>query len=83
MPGTVHQLVRTLPAALAPFVPQLTYQLVDLSERTDAEIRGEVLTRLVQLTLRWIYSDQPIEQLRELVELIEQVRDRQTAMVRC
>jgi len=73
MPGTVHQLVRTLPAALAPFVLQLTYQLVDLSERTDAEIRDEVLTRLVQLTLRWIYSDQPIEQ----------VRDRQTARFRC
>ncbi len=45
---------------------------MDLSERTDAEIRGQSLTRLVQLALRWIYNDQPVERLRALLRLIEQ-----------
>ncbi|WP_200241476.1 Rpn family recombination-promoting nuclease/putative transposase [Thiohalocapsa halophila] len=79
-PASFHDIVAPLPAALEPFVPSFTYQLVDLSERTDAEIKGAVLARLVQLALRWIYSDKPTERLRELLELIEQIEDRQTAV---
>ena len=73
-------IVAPLPAALVPFVPSFTYQPVDLSERTDAEIKGAVLTRLVQLALRWIYSNSPIERLRELLALIGQIEDRETAV---
>ncbi len=80
VPRNFHQLVKPLPAALAAFVPQLSYGLVDLSERTDAEIRGQSLTRLVQLALRWIFSDQPVERLRALLRLIEHIRDRGTAV---
>jgi hypothetical protein len=57
-PAAFHDLVEPLPAALAPLVPSFTYRLVDLSERTDAEIKGAVLTRLVQLALRWIFRRQ-------------------------
>jgi len=45
-----------------------------------AEIKGQVLTRLVQLALRWVFDDQPIERLRTLLALIEQVRDKDTAV---
>jgi hypothetical protein len=45
-----------------------------------AEIKGQVLTRLVQLALRWVFDDQPIERLRTLLTLIEQVRDKDTAV---
>jgi predicted transposase/invertase (TIGR01784 family) len=79
-PASFQDIVAPLPAALEPFVPSFTYQLVDLSERTDAEIKGAVLTRLVQLALRWIYSDQPLERLRALLALIEQIEDRETAV---
>ncbi|WP_295387895.1 Rpn family recombination-promoting nuclease/putative transposase [uncultured Thiodictyon sp.] len=79
-PLNFHDLVAPLPPALAPFVPQFTYALHDLSERTDAQIKGEVLTRLVQLALRWVFSDRPIERLRELLTLIEQVQDKTTAL---
>jgi hypothetical protein len=47
-----------------------------LPARTDAEIKGDVLTRLVQLALRWIFTDEPFEPLA----LIQQVRDRETAL---
>jgi hypothetical protein len=69
-----------LPAALAPFVPSFRYDIADLSSRTDAEIKGKVLTRLIQLALRWIFDDAPIERLRELMALIEQIEDRDTAV---
>ncbi|MBK1621890.1 hypothetical protein CKO42_26685 [Lamprobacter modestohalophilus] len=54
--------------------------LHDLSPRSDAEIKGDVLTRLVQLVLRWIVSDQPLEHLERLIALIDQVADRDTAL---
>ncbi|WP_201219819.1 Rpn family recombination-promoting nuclease/putative transposase [Halochromatium roseum] len=63
MPSDFHALIRPLPEALKPSVPQFRYALQDLSPRSDAEIKGDVLTRLVQLVLRWIFSDQPLEHL--------------------
>jgi hypothetical protein len=54
--------------------------LGDLSVRTDAEIRDKILTRLVQLALRWIFIDQPIDRLRAFLGLVEQVRDRSASV---
>jgi hypothetical protein len=79
-PAGFHDLVKPLPDLLAPFVPSFSYQLVDLSGPTDTEIRGRVLTRLVQLAMRWVFDDQPVERLRELLALIEQIEDRETAV---
>jgi hypothetical protein len=39
-----------------------------------------VLTRLVQLAMRWIFSDQPLEHLERLIALIDQIADRDTAL---
>ncbi|WP_242479728.1 DUF4351 domain-containing protein [Lamprobacter modestohalophilus] len=61
-------------------MPQFRYALHDLSPRSDVEIKGDVLTRLVQLALRWIFSDQPLEHLERLIALIDQVADRDTAL---
>jgi predicted transposase/invertase (TIGR01784 family) len=80
VPRSFHELVMPLPSTLAPYVPQFTYALHDLSARTDAEIKGEVLTRLVQLAMRWIFSREPVERLAELLTLIEQIQDRATAL---
>jgi hypothetical protein len=79
-PSNFHDLVVPLPVALAPFVPQFTYALHDISARTDAAIKGDVLTRLVQLAMRWIFSQEPVARLNDLLALIEQVQDRATAL---
>nr|WP_300988937.1 hypothetical protein [Thiocapsa sp.] len=65
---------------MAPYVPQFRYDLHDISARNDAEIKGELLTRLIQLALRNIYSDKPRERLRELLDLIDTVIDQPTAL---
>ncbi|AGA89810.1 hypothetical protein Thimo_0987 [Thioflavicoccus mobilis 8321] len=63
-PACFHDLIDPLPEALAPYVPQFSYALHDISARSSAELKGEVLSRLVQLALRHIYSDQPAERRR-------------------
>ncbi len=56
-------------------------QLWDLrAEKGSTEIKGEVLSRLVQLALRHIYSDQPAERFRELLELMSKVSRDPTAL---
>jgi phage host-nuclease inhibitor protein Gam len=79
VPASFHALVEPLPEALAPFVPQFHYALHDISVRTNAEIKGEVLTRLVQLAMRHIYSKEPAQPLRELLALIRQIGDQTQA----
>ena len=80
VPSDFHALVEPLPSALAPYVPQFRYALHDLSARTDAEIKGDVLTRLVQLALRWIFTDEPLEPLTRLIALIQHINNRDTAL---
>jgi hypothetical protein len=80
VPSDFHALVEPLPTALAPYVPQFRYALHDLSARTDTEIKGDVLTRLVQLALRWIFTDEPLEPLTRLLALIQQINNRDTAL---
>ena len=79
-PAHFHDLIDPLPDALKPFVPQFGYALHDISARSGTEIKGAVLSRLVQLALRHIYSDQPAERFRELLELIAQVNRDETAL---
>ena len=80
VPKSFHDLSSLLSPALAPYVPNFTYVLVDLSLWSDAEIKGKVLTRLVQLAMRGIFSGAPIERLTELFALIVLIEDRTTAM---
>lgn len=46
---------------LRPFIPQFGCAVLDFSEPTDAEVKGAVLTRLVQLALRYIWTPFCIE----------------------
>jgi hypothetical protein len=79
-PARFHDLIDPLPEALEPFVPQFGYALHDISARSSREIKGEVLSRLVQLALRHIYSAQPVERVRELLGLIAKVSRDPTAL---
>ncbi len=80
VPKTFHELISPLSPELAPYVPNFTYVLVDLSPQGDAQVKGKVLTRLVQLAMRGIFSGAPVERLTELLALIALIEDRTTAM---
>ena len=79
VPGDTQEAI-WLSGALAPYVPQFRYALHDISPRSSIEIQGEVLTRLVQLALRHIDSDQPLARLQELLGLIAQVIEQPSAL---
>jgi hypothetical protein len=79
-PACFHDLIDPLPEALKPFVPQFGYALHDISAKSSTEIKGEVLSRLVQLALRHIFSDQPVERVRELLGLVAKVSRDPTAL---
>ena len=79
-PARFHDLIDPLPEALKPYVPQFGYGLHDISAKSSTEIKGDVLTRLVQLALRHIYSEQPAACLRGHLDLIAQVLDKPTAL---
>ncbi|QEP44854.1 DUF4351 domain-containing protein [Ectothiorhodospiraceae bacterium BW-2] len=73
-------LIRPLPAALTPYIPQFHYDLHDISPHGKLELKGEVLTRMASLALRYIYDKQPLQRLLELIDLIRQIQDRATAV---
>lgn len=79
-PARFHDLITPLPEALKPYVPQFGYALHDISARSSTEIKGEALSRLIQLALRHIYSDQPAERFAELLQLIAKVSRDDTAL---
>ena len=79
-PARFHDLIDPLPEAIKPLVPQFGYALYDISAKSRTEIKGEVLSRLVQLALRHIHSDQPGERFRELLELMAKVSRDPTAL---
>jgi predicted transposase/invertase (TIGR01784 family) len=79
VPRSYHDLISPLSPVLAPYVPNFTYVLVDLSPRSDAEVKGKVLTRLVQLAMCGIFSGGPVDRLTELFALISLIKDRTTA----
>jgi predicted transposase YdaD len=53
---------------------------VNLSPRSNTEVKGKVLTRLVQLAMRGIFSGVPADRLTELLALIALIEDRTTAV---
>ena len=53
---------------------------MNLSPRSITEAKGKVLTRLVQLAMRGIFSGAPADRLTELLALIALIEDRTTAV---
>lgn len=59
------------PANLLDYFPDFRYWLVDLSEFSDAEIRGDAMLRLALLAMKHIRDQQALEQAPEILDLME------------
>ncbi len=73
-------LIEGLDDELRPYVPEFRYQLHDLSSWDSQTIQGEVLTRLVLLAMKHVFDPEPKAQLREILRLIREVLQQETAL---
>jgi hypothetical protein len=54
------------PSPLAPYVPDFTYQLTDLSHYRDEELKGLVRQRAALLVLKYIFQPDLGHHLRDI-----------------
>jgi predicted transposase/invertase (TIGR01784 family) len=69
-----------LPAELRPYVPEYHYWLCDLTQYSDAEIKGEVILRVALLLLKYIFRDDLAQRLGEILGLLRALSERQTGL---
>ena len=68
------------PAALRGYWPEFRYELVDLSLHSQTEIKGELLLRVILGVMRNIHSGELDTRLPEIVALLSDLADRETAL---
>ncbi|MDW8316396.1 MAG: Rpn family recombination-promoting nuclease/putative transposase [Anaerolineae bacterium] len=61
------------PAELLTYFPDFRYWLVDLSQFTDQEVRGEAVLRLVLLAMKHVNDPDGIRRVREIFDLMERL----------
>jgi predicted transposase/invertase (TIGR01784 family) len=75
-----QDLIAPLDEALAPYVPQFRYALYDLSRYPPEALRGPVLSQLVLLALKHIFSPDPRIPLAEILQRIAVLLEQETAL---
>ncbi len=65
---------------MKPYIPDFCHEIYDISHLSDEEIRGEVLTRIVLLTAKYIFRPDMKEKVFETARLFQTVANQQTAL---
>ena len=68
------------PPELKPYIPHFTYHLVDLSEYSDEELKGNVILQVFMRLVKYIFREDLGEQLWELVALLEALSKQETGL---
>lgn len=76
----LEDLQSPLAQALAPYIPDFQPHFVNLTTMSDAEIRGEVMTRLFLLVLKHIFDQELGGHLDEILALAAAVMHQPTGM---
>jgi predicted transposase/invertase (TIGR01784 family) len=66
--------------ALRPYWPAFRYELFDLTQYSDEEIRGEVLMQVALLTLKHIADRKLSERLPEIFALLQELANKETGL---
>ncbi len=69
-----------LPDVLRPYVPDFKYWLFDLSQYSDADIKGEVILRLAALLLKYIRRGDLKEALGRILPLLLEIEQKETGL---
>ncbi len=71
---------KDLPDSLKPYLPNFNYFLVDLSQYSDDQIKGEVISQLGLLLLKYIYRNDLKEALTRIFPLFAKVLQKETGL---
>ncbi len=71
---------KDLPDSLKPYLPNFNYFLVDLSQYSDDQIKGEVILQLGLLLLKYIYRGDLKETLTRIFPLFYEVLEKETGL---
>jgi predicted transposase/invertase (TIGR01784 family) len=74
------QAIFQAPAELASYLPDYRYWLCDLSQYSDAEMKGEMILQVGLLTLKYILRDDLREHLVDILSLLRQLSQQQTGL---
>jgi predicted transposase/invertase (TIGR01784 family) len=79
-PESFRALFGGLDETLAPYVPDFRHELCNLNLPEPAQIQNRVLSRLVLLSLRHIFDPEPKRALADILPLVREILDRDTAL---
>jgi len=68
------------PPSFAPYLPDYAYQLCELSQYSDDEIKGAVSLRIALLLLKYIFSDELRHRVVDILRLYHELGDRRTGL---
>jgi len=68
------------PAELMPFLPDYRYWLFDLSQYSDADLKTEVMSGVVLLTMKYIMRPELRERLGEILNLVNILGQQETGL---
>lgn len=63
---------------LRPYIPDFEYLLYDLTDYTDADIRGTVVARVVMLLFKHVHDTDFLKHLEQILVLLNELPDRET-----
>jgi predicted transposase/invertase (TIGR01784 family) len=78
--STSFQKLLSAPSALHPYLPDFRYLLCDLSQYSEAEIKGEIILQVVLRLLKYSLRPEINERLGETFALLRQLSEQETAL---
>jgi predicted transposase/invertase (TIGR01784 family) len=78
--STSFQDLLSAPAPLRPYLPAFRYLLCDLSQYSEAEIKGEIILQVVLRLLKYSLRPEINERLGETFALLRQLSEQKTAL---
>jgi len=68
------------PPELSSYFPNFKYELCDLSQYSDAEIKGEVILRVGLLLFKYIFREELAEKLPDILQLLSRLVHQRTGL---
>ncbi len=74
--GTDFVSLFDIPAVLEKYIPEFSYELIDVSHMPEEKIKGEVELRIVLMAFRYIFHPEIMSRLKNVFQLFRELTDK-------